>query len=97
MLQLASSKGLILAPQFEVVGDETTGRVDYAIKKILDSLREEIVYITEGKQHQVAIGFCQNLLQIESACQTNKKKRKAGEAFSDEYDYIYGIVTTGKG
>jgi len=97
MLQLASSKGLILAPQFEVVGDETTGRVDYAIKKILDSLREEIVYITEGKQHQVAIGFCQNLLQIGSACQTNKKKRKAGEAFSDEYDYIYGIVTTGKG
>uniref|UniRef100_A0A1D1ZEH6 SH3 domain-binding protein 4 n=1 Tax=Anthurium amnicola TaxID=1678845 RepID=A0A1D1ZEH6_9ARAE len=87
-------EGLILAPQFEVVGDETTGRVDYAIKKLLDSLREEIVCITEGKQHQVAMGFCQNLLQIESACQTNKRKRKAEEAFSDEYDYMYGIVTT---
>ncbi|CAG8736200.1 8148_t:CDS:2, partial [Ambispora leptoticha] len=69
--------GLILAPQFEVVGDETTGRVDYAIKKLLDSLRKEI-----------------NLLQIESACQTNKRKHKAGEAFSDEYDYMNGIVTT---
>jgi len=87
---------LILSPQFEVVGDETTGRVDYAIKKLLDSLREEIVCITEGKQHQVAIGFCQNLLQIESACQTNKRKRKAEEAFANEYDYMYGIVTTGR-
>ena len=89
-------EGLLLSPQFEVVGDETTGRVDYAIKKLLDSLREEIVCITEGKQHQVAIGFAQNLMQIESACQTNKRKRKAEEAFANEYDYMYGIVTTGK-
>ena len=37
------------------------------------------------------------LLQIESARQTNKRKRKAEEVFSDEYDYMYGIVTTGKG
>ncbi|CAG8480605.1 2867_t:CDS:10 [Paraglomus occultum] len=50
-------EGLILAPQFEVVGDETTGRVDYTVKKLLDSLREEIMCITESKPHQVAIGF----------------------------------------
>ncbi len=55
---------------------------------------EEIVCITEEKQHQVAIGFCQNLLQIETACQTNKKKRKAREAFGNEYDYMYGIIIT---
>ena len=24
----------------------------------------------------------------------NKRKRKSGEAFGDDYDYIYGIVTT---
>ena len=38
----------------------------------------------------------QNLAQLESAFQTNKKKRTADQAFGDDYfDYIYGIVTTG--
>ena len=36
----------------------------------------------------------QNLAQCESACQTNKKKQKINEA--SEYDYLYGIVTTGE-
>ena len=42
------------------------------------------------------MGFAQNLIQCESALQVNKnkRKRKSGEAFGDDYDYIYGIVTT---
>ncbi|PKY38225.1 hypothetical protein RhiirA4_451174 [Rhizophagus irregularis] len=43
------------------------------------------------------MGFAQNLVQCESALQVNKKnrKRKSGEAFGEDFDYIYGIVTTG--
>ena len=49
-----------------------------------------------GRKHQVVIGFAQNLIQCESALQVNKKnrKRKSGEAFGEDFDYIYGIVTT---
>src|SRR3954449_6672164 len=86
-----TKKELTLAPQLEVVGEESTGRVDYAIKAL-----EELICITEGKLHQVVMGFAQNLIQCESALQVNKnkRKRKSGEAFGDDYDYIYGIVTT---
>jgi hypothetical protein len=86
-----TDKELTLALQLEVVGEESTGRVDYAIKAL-----EELLRITEGKLHQVVMGFAQNLVQCESALQVNKKnrKRKSGEAFGEDFDYIYGIVTT---
>ena len=86
-----TDKELILAPQLEIVREESTGRVDYAIKAF-----EELLCITEGKLHQVVMGFAQNLIQCESALQVNKKnrKRKSGEAFGEDFDYIYGIVTT---
>ncbi|PKY35167.1 hypothetical protein RhiirB3_455611 [Rhizophagus irregularis] len=73
-----TDKELTLAPQLEVVGEESTGRVDYAIKAL-----EELLCITEGKLHQVVMGFAQNLIQCESALQVNKnkRKRKSGEAF----------------
>jgi len=48
-----TDKEITLNPQLEVVGDNT-GRVDYAIKCI-----EELICITEGKQHNVGIGFAQ--------------------------------------
>ncbi|CAG8547226.1 7886_t:CDS:2, partial [Racocetra fulgida] len=81
-----TKKELSIAPQLEVVGEENTGRVDYAIKAL-----EELIYITEGKLHQVTMGFAQNLVQCESALQVNKKKRKADDAFGEYFDYIYGI------
>ena len=49
-----TGKEISLIPQLEVVGEENGGRVDYAIKCI-----EELIAITEGKQHQIAIGFAQ--------------------------------------
>src|SRR5436305_6944541 len=49
-----TDKELTLAPQLEVVGEENTGRVDYAIKAL-----EELICITEGKQYQISIGFAQ--------------------------------------
>ena len=36
----------------------------------------------------------QNVMQLESSFHTNKRKRKADEAFKDYFDYLYGIVTT---
>ncbi|CAB5348479.1 unnamed protein product [Rhizophagus irregularis] len=33
--------------QFEVVGEEASGRVDYAIKKVIDVVNEELIAITE--------------------------------------------------
>ena len=38
----------------------------------------------------------QNVMQLESSYYTNKRKRKASEAFEGDFDYLYGIVTTGK-
>ena len=89
-------KRISLEPQFEVVGEEATGRVDYAIKKIIDSLNEELICITEGKQNQEVLGIMQNIMQLESSYHTNKRKRKASEAFDDDFDYLYGIITTGE-
>jgi len=89
--------GLVILPQMNVSGEESSGRVDYAIKKILDDLLEEIICITEGKQNQPGKSVAQNLMQCRSSCEMNldtlKKKRKAEEAF-EEYEYVYGIVTT---
>ncbi|CAI2181279.1 4134_t:CDS:2, partial [Funneliformis geosporum] len=44
-----------------LVKKESTGRVDYAIKKKLDDLLEEIICITEGKQNQPPFDY-QNIL-----------------------------------
>ena len=45
--------GLVILPQMNVSGEVSSGRVDYAIKKMLDDLLEEVISITEGKQNQV--------------------------------------------
>ncbi|CAB4420347.1 unnamed protein product [Rhizophagus irregularis] len=84
-----TEKELTLAPQLEVVGEESTDRVDYAIKAL-----EELICITEGKLYQIVMGFAQNLAQCESTLQVNKnkRKRKPGEAFGDDYYYICGIA-----
>src|SRR3954453_14643246 len=52
-------EGLVILPQMNVSGEESSGRVDYAIKKILDDLLEEIICITEG--------VAQNLMQCRSS------------------------------
>ncbi|CAB4414774.1 unnamed protein product [Rhizophagus irregularis] len=47
-----------------------------------------------GKQNQEVLGITQNVMQLESSYHTNKRKRKVSEAFDDDFDYLYGIVTT---
>src|SRR5581483_1730665 len=63
--------GLVILPQMTVSGEESSGRVDYAIKKILDDLLEEIICITEGKQNQPGKGVAQNLMQCRSSCEVS--------------------------
>src|SRR6266480_6498443 len=91
-----TKKGITMDPQLEVVGEEASGRVDYAIKKVIDVVNEELIAITEGKQKDLVAGFMQNIMQLESSHHTNTRKRKASVAFDDEFDYLYGIVTTGR-
>ena len=64
-------EGLVILPQMEVSGDESSGRVDYAIKRIIDNLLEEIICITEGKQNLPGIGVAQNLVQCKSSCEVS--------------------------
>ncbi|CAB5393382.1 unnamed protein product [Rhizophagus irregularis] len=60
--------------------------VDLHVKSL-----EDLLCITEGKPRNIKIGYAQNLAQLESAFQTNKKKRTADQAFGNDYfDYIYG-------
>ncbi|RIA87808.1 hypothetical protein C1645_827230 [Glomus cerebriforme] len=82
-----TSQDIFIVLQKDISGEDATGRVDYAIKSL-----EDLLCITEGKPRNIKI---QNLAQLESAFQTNKKKRTADQAFGNDYfDYIYGIVTT---
>ncbi|PKY35103.1 hypothetical protein RhiirB3_455480 [Rhizophagus irregularis] len=77
-----TSQDIFIVLQKDISGEDATGRVDYTIKSL-----EEFLCITEGNH---------NLAQLESAFQTNKKKRTADQAFNEDYfDYLYGIVTTG--
>ncbi|RGB41882.1 hypothetical protein C1646_662731 [Rhizophagus diaphanus] len=68
-------------------------RVDYAIKAL-----EELICIPEGKQHQIAIGFAQVnkpiLFQRLGRPTKPTRKQKADTAFREDYDYLYGIITT---
>ncbi|CAB4373214.1 unnamed protein product [Rhizophagus irregularis] len=85
-----TSQDIFIVLQKDVSGEDATGRVDYAIKSL-----EDLLCITEGKPRNIKIGYAQNLAQLESAFQTNKKKRTLDQAFGNDYfDYIYGIVTT---
>src|SRR6266542_5048509 len=59
-------KRISLEPQFEVVGEEATERVDYAIKKIIDSLNEELICITEGKQTRKSWALCKILCNLKA-------------------------------
>ena len=86
-----TNKEINIELQRDISGEEASGRVDYAISGM-----EDLLYITEGKPRNVKIGYLQNIKQLESSFHMNKRKRTAGEAFKGEdYDYLYGIVSTG--
>ncbi len=61
-------KDLLILSQMTVTSAESSSRVDYVIKKIIDDLFEEIICITEGKQNQLSKSVAQNLMQCKSSC-----------------------------
>ncbi|RIB28404.1 hypothetical protein C2G38_2137362 [Gigaspora rosea] len=89
-----TGKEIIIRLEQEIIDEQSSGRFDYIITGA-----EGLLCVAEGKQNLPAIGFAQNLVQLESSCQTNlkkQKKRKASDAFGgDDYEYLYGIVSTG--
>ena len=44
-------------------------------------------------QRSILEGFAQNIKQLESSYETNKRKRKSVD---DDFDYLYGIVTSAR-
>ena len=86
-----TDKEINIELQRDISGEEASGRVDYAITGM-----EDLLCITEGKPRNVKIGYLQNIKQLESSFHMNKKKRTADDAFkAEDYDYLYGIVSTG--
>ncbi|PKY53638.1 hypothetical protein RhiirA4_547749 [Rhizophagus irregularis] len=80
----STGEELSMRLEYEVIGDESTGRVDFAIKKA-----ENLICVTEDKpQRNVVERFAQNIVQLESSFQTNKRKRKRD--YEDDFDYLYG-------
>ena len=112
----STGEELSMRPEYEVIGDESTGRVDFAIKVMelflvyfFTSLEvilmpyllwssqkaENLICVTENKPERNLIdGFAQNIKQLESSFQTNMRKRKRDDG--DDFDYLYGIVTTAR-
>ena len=56
---------------------------------------ENLICVTEDKvQRNILEGYAQNIKQLESSYETNRRgKRKREE---DDFDYLYGIVTTAR-
>ncbi|GES97813.1 hypothetical protein GLOIN_2v1717333 [Rhizophagus clarus] len=80
-----TKKKFSMRPEYEIIEDESSGRVDYAIKE-----SEDLICITEDKvQQKLTEGFAQNIKQLESSFQTNKRKRKRDE---DYFDYLIEFV-----
>ncbi|RIB12157.1 hypothetical protein C2G38_2249676 [Gigaspora rosea] len=95
IVRTITNKTIIPKCQFEIIGDERTGRVDYTVKVKDNTGNDELIAITEAKQSDILMGFGQNVLQLNVSHHKNSKKRNTEEAFGkDAFDYLYDIVTT---
>ncbi|KAF0391238.1 hypothetical protein F8M41_010768 [Gigaspora margarita] len=78
--------------EYEVNGKKYYGATDYAI---MESKSGNLICITEDKMDRsIQEGIAQNIRQLESSHDVNKKKRKRGE--NEDFDYLYGIVTSAR-
>ncbi|CAG8784300.1 38887_t:CDS:2, partial [Gigaspora margarita] len=85
----ARSENITMREEYDLSGTNGNGKVDFAIVQ-----GGHILCVIEVKNHDLENGFCQNLVQAQSACETNNgrsKKRK-----HEELEYVYGLVTTGE-
>ncbi|PKK57600.1 hypothetical protein RhiirC2_721118, partial [Rhizophagus irregularis] len=78
-----SSKEFSMRPEFEIIGEESSGRVDYAITE-----SENLICVTEDKvQRNILKGYAQNIKQLESSYETNRNGKRKRE--DDDFDYLY--------
>ncbi|CAG8568054.1 5355_t:CDS:10 [Ambispora leptoticha] len=75
--------------EFMVTGPYGKGRTDFTI-----NCECTILCVTESKRFDLEYGFCQNLIQLQSACKENIRKRKRDDQ-EEDVEYVYGIVSTG--
>ncbi|CAG8809446.1 33073_t:CDS:2, partial [Gigaspora margarita] len=71
--------------EYSLSGVNDKGRLDFTITQ-----DKNILCTIEAKSNNIEHGFCQNLVQLKSACEENRK-RKHGQL-----DHVYGAVTTGE-
>ncbi|RGB25793.1 hypothetical protein C1646_820819 [Rhizophagus diaphanus] len=66
-----TNKKFSMKPEYEITGDESA---DGSI------MQSSLIYVTEDKvQQKLTEGFAQNIKQLESSYEMNKRKRKRGE------------------
>ncbi|CAG8818951.1 43750_t:CDS:2 [Gigaspora margarita] len=81
-----------MAVEYEVNGKKYYGSTDYAI---IESKSGNLICITEDKiDKSMQEGFAQNIRQLESSHDVNKKKRKRDS--NEDFDYLYGIITSAR-
>ncbi|UZO03868.1 uncharacterized protein OCT59_024269 [Rhizophagus irregularis] len=75
--------------EFNISGTYGKGHTDFAITYI-----KKIFCVTEVKVVDLEYGFCENFIQVQTACQHNLKdlKRKRDQ---NDFEYVYGMVMTG--
>ncbi|RIA81450.1 hypothetical protein C1645_836997 [Glomus cerebriforme] len=82
----STGEELSMRPEYEVIGDKSTGRVDFTIKKA-----ENLICVTENKLKRNLIErFAQNIKQLESSFQTNMRKQKWDD--DDDFNYLYDAL-----
>ncbi len=59
-----TKKEITIDFQFKVIGEKASGRVNYAIKKVIDVINKKLIAITERKQKDLVAGFMQNIMQL---------------------------------
>ncbi|GES95151.1 hypothetical protein GLOIN_2v1587390 [Rhizophagus clarus] len=65
----ATNKKFSMKPEYEIIGDESCGRVNYTIKD-----EESLICVTEDKvQQKLTEGFAQNIKQLESLIVTSAR------------------------
>ncbi|CAG8624390.1 12332_t:CDS:2 [Dentiscutata erythropus] len=90
--EAGSDKKFKMDVEYEVNGKKYYGSTDYAI---MESKSENLICITEDKiDRSIQESIAQNIRQLESSHDVNKKKRKRGE--NGEFDYLYGIITSAR-
>ncbi|RIB00496.1 hypothetical protein C2G38_1185049 [Gigaspora rosea] len=85
----ARSESITLRKEYDLSCTNGNGRVDFAIVQ-----GGHILCVIEVKNHDLENGFCQNLVQAQTACQTNNERSKKRK--HNELEYVYGLVTTGE-